>query len=155
MVMVDIPSMTEIATDMSLVANGACELASQAVQQFVASPSIAQAGLNALAAQIDVLEQLVAKLHEVAAGIDGVHGKLGATLAMEWHSPAGETFRSAVEVRQLQAEDLRRLTQETALLAKQGIDELRATIASLQSLLAVARASVGDVASGAIEQVCP
>ena len=92
MVMVEIPSMTEIGTGMSLVAQGACEMASQAVQQFVSSPSIAQTGLNALAAQIEVLEQLVAKLREVAAGIEDVQRQLGATLTMEWHSPAGEAF---------------------------------------------------------------
>lgn len=154
MVVVDIPSMTQIATDIALVKGGACELASQTVQQFVSSPSIAQAGLNALAVQIEVLEQLVAKLREVAAGIDEVHGRLGATLAMEWHSPAGQAFRTAVGDRQSQAEDLSRLTQETALLANQGIDELRATIVSLQSLLSAARAAVGDMASGALQQVC-
>ena len=102
MVMVDIPSMAEVGTGMSLVANGACELASHAVQQFVSSPSIAQAGLHALAAQIEVLEHLVAMLREVAAGID----------------------------------------------------EVRTMVASLQTLLATARAAVGDVAPGAIDQVC-
>ena len=154
MVMVDIPSLTEIGNGISLVTNGACELASHAVQQFVTSPSIAQAGLSALAAQVEVLEQLVAKLHEVAAGIDEVHGKLGATLQMEWHSPAGEAFRIAVGDRKVQAQNLENMAIETARLAKLGIDEIRTTIASLQSLLSAARASVGDVASGAIAQVC-
>lgn len=154
MVMVEIPSMTEIGTGMSLVAQGACEMASQAVQQFVSSPSIAQTGLNALAAQIEVLEQLVAKLRAVAAGIEDVQRQLGATLTMEWHSPAGEAFRTAVGDRQSQAHHLAELTQETARLAGQGIDELRTMIASLRSLLATARASMGDMASGAIAQVC-
>ncbi len=154
MVMVDIPSMAEVGTGMSLVANGACELASHAVQQFVSSPSIAQAGLHALAAQIEVLEHLVAMLREVAAGIDDVRGQLGATVAMEWHSPAGEAFRTAVGDRQVQAQHLEQLTQETARLASHGIDELRTMVASLQTLLATARAAVGDVASGAIDQVC-
>lgn len=154
MVMVDIPSMAEIGNGISLVANGACELASQTVQQFVASPSIAQSGLSALASQVEVLEQLVAKLHEVAAGIDDVHGKLGATLLMEWHSPAGEAFRIAVGDRKVQAQNLENMAVETVRLAKLGIDEIRTTIASLQSLLAAARAAVGDVASGAVAQVC-
>lgn len=155
MVLVDIPSMAEIGTGMTLVANGACELASQSVQQFVTSPSVAQAGLNALAAQIEVLEQLVTKLRQVAAGIEKVKGQLGATLSMEWHSPAGQAFRTAVGDRQVQAEHLTQTAQETARLAHQGIDELRTMIASLQSLLAAARAAMGDVASGALEQVCP
>lgn len=154
MLMVEIPSMSEIGPGMSLVAQGACEMASQAVQQFVSSPSIAQAGLNALAAQIEVLEQLVAKLRAVTAGIEDVQRQLGATLTMEWHSPAGEAFRTAVSDRQSQAQHLADLTQETARLAGQGIDELRTMIASLQSLLATARAAMGDAASGAIAQVC-
>lgn len=154
MVMVDIPSMTEIASGMSLVADGACQVASRAVQDFVSSPSLAQAGLHALAAQIEALEQLVAKLREVAAGIDDVQGRLGSTLAMEWHSPAGEAFRTAVGDRQAQAQQLEQLTLETARLAGQSIDELRTMIASLQSLLSTARAALGDTASGMVEAVC-
>lgn len=154
MVMVAIPSMAEIGTGISLVTNGACELAPEAVQQFVTSPSIAQAGLNALAAQIEVLEQLVAKLRHVATGIETVQGRLGATLNMEWHSPAGEAFRIAVGERKVQAQQLESLTLETVQLAHQGIDELRTFISSLQSLLSAARATMGDVASGAVAQVC-
>ena len=154
MVMVDIPSMAEIANGMSHVANGACELASQTVQQFVTSPSIAQAGLSALTVQIEVLEQLVVRLREVAAGIEDVHGRLEATVHMEWHSPAGEAFRIAVGDRKVQAQNLEHMAFETARLANLGIDELRTTIASLQSLLAAARASIGDVAAGAMAQVC-
>lgn len=155
MVMVEIPSMAEIASGMSLVADGACDLASRTVQDFVSSPSVAQAGLHALAAQIEVLEQLVAKLREVAVGIDEVQGQLGSTLAMEWHSPAGEAFRIAVGDRKVQAEQLAQLTLETARLAGHGIDELRTMIASLQTLLATARAALGDAASAVLEQgVC-
>lgn len=153
MVMVEIPSMAEIASGISSVAEGACELASRSIQEFVSSPSVAQAGLHALAAQIEALEQVVAKLREVASGIEQVHSQLGATLAMDWQSPAGEAFRTAVGDRRIQAEQLAQLTQETARLAGLGIDELRAMIASLQTLLATARAALGDVATGVVEQV--
>jgi hypothetical protein len=153
MVMVDIPSMAEIASGMSLVADGACDLASRAVQDFVSSPSLAQAGLHAVAAQIEALEQLIARLREVAAGIAEVQGKLASTVAMEWHSPAGEAFRTAVGDRKIQAEQLEQLTLDTARLATDGIDELRTMIAGLQTLLATARAALGDAASGVVKQV--
>src|SRR5690625_4942634 len=145
MVMVAIPSMAEIGTGISLVTNGACELASEAVQQFVTSPSIAQAGLNALVAQIEVLEQLVAKLRHVATGIETVQGRLGATLNMEWHSPAGEAFRIAVEVRKVQAQQLESLSLDTVKLAHHGIVELRTFTSSLHEFLSIDRAYMGAV----------
>lgn len=154
MVMVEIPSLAEVGAGISHVANGACDLASNAVQEFVNSPSLAQAGLNVLAAQIEVLEQLVAKLQTVAAGIDGVHSKLALTQQWEWHSPAGQTFRDAVSQRQIQAKNLEQTAIETAQLARQGIDELRAIVASLQSLLATARVALGASVAGAVSQVC-
>lgn len=154
MTLVDIPTMAEIGAGMSLVADGACELASGAVQDFVNTPSTAELGLNVLAAQIEALEQLVEKLREVGAGIDEVHGKLAVTQQMEWHSPAGNAFREASLLRQEHAKKLEQTAMETAVLARQGIDELRMIVASLQSLLAAARTAAGATAGVAVAQVC-
>ena len=74
-----IPPLSEIGAGIGYVANNACDMASSAVQQWVTSPSIAQAGLQALSSQIDALEQLVVKLRIVADGVEQVHGKLVAT----------------------------------------------------------------------------
>lgn len=149
-----IPSIQDIGAGLTLVANGACDLASSTVQQFVANPSIAQAGLHVLAAQIEVLEHLVAKLRFVALGIQEVQTNLSATRQMEWHSPAGQAFRSAVEQRQAHAAQLTQLIGDIARLAKHSIDDLRAQIAALQTLLVAARAAMGDMATAAIGQVC-
>src|SRR5690625_6248193 len=64
MTLVQIPSLAEIGAGIGLVAGGACDKASSAVQHFINTPSVAENGLNLLAAQIDVLEQLVAALRE-------------------------------------------------------------------------------------------
>ena len=89
MTLVQIPSLAEIGAGIGLVAGGACDKASSAVQHFINTPSVAENGLNLLAAQIDVLEQLVAALREVAVGIEAVHDKLAITVELEWQSPAG------------------------------------------------------------------
>lgn len=154
MMSVVIPSPAEIGAGISLVSDGACDMASSAVQQFVSSPSISETGLNMLASQIEVLEQLVAKLREVSAGIEQVHDKLAATVQLEWHSPAGNVFREAVGTRQEHAHKLRDTTIQTATLAGQGIDELRIMIASLQTLLAAARTAVGATAGSAVAGMC-
>lgn len=154
MTLVAIPSLAEIGAGISLVADGACDMASGAVQNFVKSPSTAESGLNLLASQIDMLEQLVAKLREVSAGIEQVHDKLTATVQLEWHSPAGNAFRQAVGTRQQHAKELQETSVRTATLASQGIDELRIMISSLQSLLAAARAAVGAAATSTVDQVC-
>lgn len=155
MTVVAIPSMAEIGAGIGLVSDRACDKASGAVQNFVQSPSIAETGLNLLASQIDTLEQLVAKLREVGAGIEQVHEKLAATTQLEWHSPAGTAFREAVGTRQEQAKQLRETSVQTATLARQGIDELRAMISGLQSLLATARTATGITAGTAVATVCP
>lgn len=67
-----IPSLPEIGAGIGYVANNACDMASSAVQQWVNSPSTAQVGLQALASQIDALEQLVIKLRIVADGVEQV-----------------------------------------------------------------------------------
>lgn len=154
MVMVQIPSLPEIGAGIGYVANGTCEMASTAVQQWVNSPSTAQAGLQLLAAQIDTLEHLVLKLRMVADGIDQVHGKLTVTYDMEWHSPAGQAFREAVGNGQIRAQHLQSTAHETIRLAHTSIEELRTMVAGLQTLLTTARVAVGDTVSGAIEQVC-
>lgn len=154
MTSVAIPSLSEIGAGISLVADGACEMASSAVQNFVTQPSTAQLGLNILASQIEVLEQLVSKLREVAAGIEQVHDKLATTAHLEWHSPAGNAFREAVGARQEHASRLRDTSAQTAILASQGVDELRIMISSLQSLLAASRTTVGDAAGTTIARVC-
>lgn len=154
MVFPQIPSMAEIGTSITLVTNGACEVASSAVQQFIDSPTIAQVGFQALAAQIEVLEHLVTKLRAVAAGIAEVRTKLESTVQLEWHSPAGTAFRAAVRQRQDHADYLAQSANETVILANQGIEELRVRIAGLQSLLAAARAALGDTAAATIGQVC-
>lgn len=154
MTSVVIPSPAEIGVGISLVSGGACDMASSAVQQFVSSPSMAETGLNMLASQIEVLEQLVAKLREVSAGIEQVHDTLAATTQMEWHSPAGQVFREAVGQRQEHALTLRETSSQTATLASQGIDELRVMIASLQTLLAAARSTVGMAAGTTVARMC-
>lgn len=154
MTSVAIPSLDEIGAGISLVADGACEMASGAVQDFVTSPSIAATGLNVVASQIEVLEHLVAKLREVGAGIEQVHDKLAATVQLEWHSPAGNAFREAVGSRQEHARRLRETAMQTASLASQGIDELRIMISSLQTLLAAARTAVGTAAGATVARVC-
>lgn len=154
MTVVQIPSLSEIGAGLGYVANGACDMASAAVQEWVNSPSTAQAGLHLLASQIDALEHLVIKLRMVADGIEQVHGKLVATHHMEWHSPAGRAFRKAVDLGQVQAQQLENTARETVRLAQLSIDELRTMVASLQSLLATARAAIGDPVAGALQQVC-
>lgn len=154
MVFPEIPSMAEIGTGITQVTQGACDLASSAVQQFISSPTIAQVGLQALAVQIEVLEHLVTKLRAVATGIAEVHTKLEVTVQLEWHSPAGTAFRAAVRQRQDHTDKLAQTAHETVVLANQGIDELRIRIAGLQSLLAAARATLGDTAAASIGQVC-
>ena len=154
MTSVVIPSPAEIGAGIDLVSGGACDMASSAVQQFVSSPTIAETGLNMLASQIEVLEQLVAKLRGVGVGIEHVHDTLAATTQLEWHSPAGQVFREAVSHRQQHAAALRETANQTATLASQGIDELRAMIASLQTLLAAARSTVGATAGTAVARMC-
>lgn len=154
MVLAQIPSLPEISIGIQHVANGTCEMASSAVQQWVNSPSTAQAGLHLLAAQIDTLEHLVVKLRMVADGIEQVHSKLQATLHMEWHSPAGTAFRDAVAVGQSQTHHLEHTARETVRLAQASIEELRILISGLQSLIVAARTAVGDTVSGALQQVC-
>ena len=154
MTSVVIPSPAEIGAGIDLVSGGACDMASSAVQQFVSSPTIAETGLNMLASQIEVLEQLVAKLRDVGVGIEHVHDTLATTTQLEWHSPAGQVFREAVSHRQEQALTLRETANQTATLASQGIDELRAMIASLQTLLAAARSTVGATAGTAVARMC-
>lgn len=155
MTSVAIPSLAEIGAGICQVSDGACDMASSAVQQFVTSPSIAETGLNMLASQIEVLEQLIEKLREVSFGIEQVHDKLAATAQLEWHSPAGNVFREAVGTRQEQAQKLRETSMQTATLASQGIDELRIMISSLQTLLTAARTAVGTTAGAAVARVCP
>lgn len=154
MTLVAIPSLAEIGTGMSLVSNGACDAASSAVQNFVNNPSTAEAGLNLVASQIQLLEQLVAKLREVSRGIEQVHNKLAATTQLEWHSPAGNAFREAVGTRQDRAKQLQETAVGTATLANQGIEELRIMISGLQSLLAAARTAMGTTAGVAVTKVC-
>lgn len=154
MVFPQIPSMAEIGTSITLVTHGACEAASSAVQQFIANPTVAQVGLQALAAQIEVLEHLVTKLRAVALGISDVRTLLEATAQLEWHSPAGTAFRTAVRQRQDHADYLMQSAHETVALARQGIEELQVRIAGLQSLLAAARAALGDTAAATMGQVC-
>lgn len=154
MTLVPVPSLAEIGAGIGLVSEGACDMASGAVQNFVNSPSVAETGLNLLASQIDVLEQLVAKLQEVGTGIEQVHEKLSATVQLEWHSPAGNAFRDAVGTRQEHARQLQETSVQTATLARQGIDELRVMISSLQSLLAAARTAAGVSAGAAVAKVC-
>ncbi len=154
MVMVQIPSLSEIGAGIGYVANGACDMASSAVQQWVSSPSTAQTGLNVLAAQIETLEHLVLKLRAVADGIEQIHTRLVAVQDLEWHSPAGQAFREALVYRQLNARQLENTAAETVRLARHSIDELRALVSGLQSLVATARASLGDSVSGTIAQVC-
>lgn len=154
MTLVQIPNLAEIGAGIGLIAGGACDKASSAVQHFVTTPSVAENGLNLLAAQIDVLGQLVAALREVAAGIEAVHDKLAVTVDLEWQSPAGNAFRQATASRQQQALALQQTTMETAALASRGIDELRLLISSLQSLLAAARTTAGTTAGAPIAQVC-
>lgn len=154
MTLVQIPNLAEIGAGIGLIAGGACDKASSAVQHFVNTPSVAENGLNLLAAQIDVLEQLVAALREVAVGIEAVHDKLAVTVDLEWQSPAGNAFRQATASRQQQAQALQQTTMETAALASRGIDELRLLLSSLQSLLAAARTTAGTTAGATIAQVC-
>lgn len=154
MTIAEIPSMTEIGAGIGLVADGACDMASSAVQDFVSNPSTAEMGLSLVAAQIEVLEKLVEKLRQVAAGIGEVEGKLEASRQMEWQSPAGQAFREAVQLGQDQARNLQETSQQTVGLANQGIEELRLVIAGLQSLLATARTSMGSVADSVVTGVC-
>lgn len=154
MTLVAIPSLSEIGAGISLVSEGACDAASGAVQNFVNSPSVAETGLNLVASQIQVLEQLVTKLREVSSGIEQVHDKLSSTVQLEWHSPAGNAFREAVGTRQEQAMRLHETAVGTATLANQGIEELRIMISGLQSLLAAARTAMGATAGVAVAQVC-
>ena len=149
-----IPPLSEIGAGIGYVANNACDMASSAVQQWVTSPSIAQAGLQALSSQIDALEQLVVKLRIVADGVEQVHGKLVATHHIEWHSPAGQAFREAVNLGQSRAQELENTARQTVRLAQASLEELRTLIAGLQTLLATARAAVGDSVAGALGQVC-
>ena len=154
MVTVLIPSLPEITSGIGYLTNGACDMASSAVQQWVNSPSKAHVGLNILAAQIEALEQLVVKLRAVADGIEQVHIKLVAAQELEWHSPAGQAFRQALGYRQQNAKELEATALETVRLARLSIDELRSVVAGLQTLLATARATAGMATSGVIEQVC-
>lgn len=154
MVMVQIPSLQEAWAGMSYIRNGACHLASNAVQDFVTSPSIAQTGLGVLAAQIDGLEQFVQKLSSVATGIEDMKAKLETTRNMEWHSPAGQAFTVALDNGQTRAVQLEQTAQETIRLAQHSIEDLRTIVATLQSLVAVARTAVGQTAASAIGQVC-
>ena len=154
MVTVLIPSLPEITSGIGYVTNGACDMASTAVQQWINSPSTAQMGLNVLAAQIEALEQLVVKLRGVAQGVEQVYVKLVAAQELEWHSPAGRAFRVALGSRQLNAKELEATALDTVRLARLSIDELRTVVASLQTLLATVRATAGAAASSAIEQVC-
>ncbi|NWN88668.1 MAG: hypothetical protein HLX51_09045 [Micrococcaceae bacterium] len=154
MALVEIPTMAELGSGINWVAEGACEMASGAVQDFVTNPSVAETGLSMVASQIEVLEQLVQTLREVGAGIEDVHGRLTATHQLEWHSPAGNAFRHAVGLGQERAKRLEETAMDTALLASQSVDELRIMISALQSLLAAGRAALGDVAGSAVGQVC-
>lgn len=152
--MVLIPTLPEITSGIGYLTNGACDMASSAVQHWVNSPSTAQMGLQVLAEQIEALEQLVVKLRAVADGIEQVYVKLVAAQELDWHSPAGQAFQEALCSRQMHAKNLEATALETVRLARLSIDELRTLVASLQTLLATARATVGVAASSAIAQVC-
>ncbi|WFP16332.1 hypothetical protein [Citricoccus muralis] len=115
---------------------------------WVALPSTqAERSLVQLEAGLAELGVLADRLRAVQTGIEQMCQRILAVSQLDWRSPAGQAFaEKALRVRG-RADELAQQAEESAALARVGLEEIQQRMIRMRQLITAAKAAVASVAT--------